>query len=84
MSSPVIRRALLREMSAYGSGLTAVGLLELVKIALPQTTLADVIEELSWLRDNQLANSVENSMAPGDRALRQWTITTAGELMLKK
>lgn len=84
MSTQAIRKRLLAELSAYGSGITAAGLLELVKANLSSTTLGDVVEELTWLRDFGLAAYTASELAPDDRALRQWTITTKGELMLKK
>jgi hypothetical protein len=80
----ILRKTLLAEMAAYGSGLTATGLLELVKTKLPRTTLGDVVEELTWLRDHELAAYIPAALDPDDRALRQWTITAAGELALKK
>ncbi|MCS6244657.1 MAG: hypothetical protein H2172_12460 [Opitutus sp.] len=84
MSPLVIRRTILAELAAYGSGLTPGGLLELVKLKLPATTLGDIADELSWLRDHQLAAYTANPLDADDRTLRQWTITTTGELVLKK
>jgi hypothetical protein len=84
MSPSVIRRTILAELLAYGSGITPGGLLELVKTKLPQTTLADIAEELCWLRDHQLVAFTTNRLDPDDRALRQYTITNEGELHLKK
>lgn len=84
MSPLVIRRTILAELLAYGSGLTAAGLLELVRLKLPATTLADVIEQLVWLRDYQMVACIDSALDPADRALRQYTLTTAGELILKK
>jgi hypothetical protein len=79
-----LRKTILAELSAYGSGLTASGLLELVKTKLPATTLADVRDGLEWLSNHELAAYIPAALDPDDRALRQWTITAAGELALKK
>lgn len=84
MSPQVIRRTILAELASYGSGITPAGLLELVKVKLPQTTLGDIVEELSWLRDHSHVAYTASPLDPDDRALRQWTITTQGELTLKK
>lgn len=84
MSPLVIRKTILAELKAYGAGITPAGLLELVKTKLPSTTLGDIIEELGWLRDHELAAFTPSPLDPDERALRQWTITTAGELALKK
>lgn len=84
MSALAIRKTILAEMQAYGAGITPAGLLALVKAKLPQTTLGDIVEELGWLRDHELAAFTASPLDPDDRALRQWTITTAGELALKK
>ena len=84
MSPLVIRRAILTELHAYGSGLTPSGLHQLIKLNLPATALADISEELSWLRDRELIAYPPSPLDPEDRTLRQWTITTAGELTIKK
>lgn len=84
MSPMILRKTLLAELQAYGAGITAAGLHALVRGKLPATTFGDVFEELVWLRDHQMAAYVESPLDPDDRALRQWTITTAGELALKK
>lgn len=84
MSTLAIRKTILAELKAYAAGITPAGLLELVKAKLPQTTLGDIVEELGWLRDHGLAAFTASPLDPDDRALRQWTITTAGELTLKK
>lgn len=84
MSPLALRKTILAELRDYGTGLTAAGLLELVKTKLPATALADVVEALGWLRDHELAAFTTSKLDPEDRAMRQWTITTAGELALKK
>lgn len=84
MSTHAIRNRLLAELSAYGSGITPAGLHELVKATLSNTTLGDINQELTFLRDLGLADYTANRMSPDDRTLRQWTITTKGELALKK
>jgi hypothetical protein len=48
---------------------------------LPGTTLADLRQELSWLRDRRLADYVP---APLDDDARTWTITTTGRAALKQ
>jgi hypothetical protein len=84
MSPMILRKTMLAELRAYGAGLTPTGLTALVQAKLPATTLADITEELVWLRDHGLAACTPSPLDPDDRALRQWTITTAGELALKK
>jgi hypothetical protein len=84
MSPLVIRRAILNELKTYGSGLTPSGLHQLIKLSLPATALADVVEEITWLRDHELIVFTPSPLDADDRSLRQWTITTAGELILKK
>lgn len=84
MSPLVIRRAILNELKTYGSGLTPSGLHQLIKLNLPATALADVVEELTWLRDHELIAFIPSPLDADDRSLRQWTITTAGELVLNK
>ena len=84
MSPLVIRRAILTELKTYGSGLTPSGLHQLIKLSLPATELADIKEELSWLNNHELIAFTPSPLDADDRALRQWTITTAGELVLKK
>lgn len=84
MSASALRKIILAELKAYAGGLSPAGLLELVKIKLPQTALADINEQLGWLRDRDLAAFTDSSLDPDDRTQRQWSITTAGELALKK
>lgn len=85
MSTLALRKTILAELQAYGgTGITPAGLLELVKLKLPATSLGDIIEELGWLRDHGMAAFTPSPLDPDARDLRQWTITTAGELALKK
>jgi hypothetical protein len=84
MSPIVIRRAILNELKTYGSGLTPSGLHQLIKLTLPATELTDIKEELSWLNNHELIAFTPSPLDADDRSLRQWTITTSGELVLKK
>ncbi len=79
-----LRALILNELGAYGAGLTAGGLHQLVKLAMPDVTLADVRDQLGALRDRDLVTFVENPVNPEDANLRQWTNTQKGELARRK
>ena len=82
MSPAVLRATILAELAGAPAGtLTQEGLLTCVRQRLPGATLADLRQELSWLRDRQLADHVP---APLDDAARSWTITTTGRAVLRQ
>ncbi|OAM89332.1 hypothetical protein OH491_13590 [Termitidicoccus mucosus] len=82
MSPAVLRTTILAELAGAPHGtLTQEGLLTCVCQRLPGTTLADLRQELSWLRDRRLADYVP---APLDDDARTWTITTTGRAALKQ
>lgn len=82
MNASALRTLVLRELEAYGDGITPEGLLALVQIKHPRAALADINETLGWLRDQDLAAFVADCMAPDDRALRRWAVTTKGRLSI--
>lgn len=84
MNASAFRTLILQELEAYGDPMTPAGLLVLVQQKHARAALADVNETLGWLRDQELAAFVADKMAPDDRSLRRWTITTRGQLHLKK
>ena len=83
MSPLALRKTILAELAAYGDPLTADGLLTLCKLKLPHLALADIVEELSWLRDHDLVAAIADALAPDDRSLRTWSITKAGQHALR-
>lgn len=84
MSPLVIRKTILAELAAAPvEGLTQAGLLTLVALKLPGVTMADVADELSWLRDHGLAVFTAHPLDADNRELRNWAITTAGRNALK-
>jgi hypothetical protein len=83
-ANTALRSLILAELQAYGAGLTLEGLHALVRQKLPATAQADVRDELGALRDAGFVAFADNPLAPGDAGLRQWTITQAGTLALRK
>lgn len=82
MKPAVLRTTILAELAGAPAGtLTQEGLLTCVQQRLPHTALADLRQELSWLRDRGLVDYVP---APLDDEARNWTITTQGVATLKK
>ena len=79
-----IRKIVLAELATYGDALTQGALLTLVQLRLPKFTMADLRDELTWLRDRELAACVADPLEPDNRDARSWTITQAGQLALKK
>jgi hypothetical protein len=82
MKPSILRTTILTELAGAPAGtLTQEGLLTCVRQRLPQTALADLRQELAWLRDRGHADYVT---APLDDDARTWTITTQGLAALKK
>lgn len=84
MNSTLIRKTILAELAAYGSEVTQPTLLLLVQQRLPKVALADLRDELAWLRDRDLVAYTADTFEPENRDARIWVITKAGELALKK
>jgi len=84
MANLALRNLILRELSTFAAPITAGGIVQLVRLAMPSASLGDVRDELGALHDAGRVAYVDNPDAPRDAALRQWTITQAGELHLKK
>lgn len=84
MSPSILRKRILSELDAYAEPLTATGLAALVAAQFPDIRLGDILPELGVLRDQELVAFVADPLAPDDRALRQWTITTKGQLTLRR
>ncbi|MBC8010059.1 MAG: hypothetical protein H7067_08180 [Burkholderiales bacterium] len=85
MSPSLLRKVILAELAeAPAEGLTQTGLLMLVQQHAPKTAMADLRDELAWLRDRTLAAFVADEFDQGNLDARTWTITTAGRLHLLK
>jgi hypothetical protein len=84
MSPLAIRKTILAELAgAPPEGLTQAGLLTLVQLRLRGLTMADLADELSWLRDHSLAAYAADPMDPDNREVRVWTVTMSGRASLK-
>ena len=85
MNTALLRRIILAELAeAPAEGLTQTGLLMLVQQHAPKAAMADLRDELAWLRDRELAAFIADELDPENRDARTWTLTKAGRLHLKK
>jgi len=84
MSPIVIRKTILLELTGAPEPLTQAALLTLVQLRLPTVTMADLADELAWLRDHSLAVYTPPPLDPDSRELRTWATTPAGRLAFKQ
>lgn len=84
MSPIIIRKTVLAELAgAPPEGITQGALLTIVQTRLPSVRMADLADELAWVRDHSLAAFTPNPLDEDNRELRAWAITSGGRLTLK-